>query len=160
MSYIRWFHEINAKDVDLVGGKGANLGEMVSANLPVPPGFCLTAQAYREFINRTGLEEPIHTLVGGMPRILFVGSDSFRWILTYAILFNVEMVARVNPDAGNIVGERLAEGGHQIENHEAVAGREARHLPVVRLVPIARIGQYEWKYYHQDIEAVFLCQAL
>jgi pyruvate,water dikinase len=63
MSYIRWFHEINAKDVDLVGGKGANLGEMVSAQLPVPPGFCLTAHAYREFINLTGLLKPIHAIV-------------------------------------------------------------------------------------------------
>jgi len=31
-----------------VGGKAANLGEMTGAGLPVPPGFCLTTQAYRE----------------------------------------------------------------------------------------------------------------
>ena len=33
-----------------MGGKGANLGEMTRAGLPVPPGFCLTAAAYREFL--------------------------------------------------------------------------------------------------------------
>lgn len=47
--YIRHFGEISMKDVTLVGGKGANLGEMTRAGLPVPPGFCVNAAAYREF---------------------------------------------------------------------------------------------------------------
>ncbi|MCA9952700.1 MAG: hypothetical protein KDE48_23785, partial [Anaerolineales bacterium] len=34
----------------LVGGKGANLGEMVHAGFPVPPGFCLTTVAFQQFI--------------------------------------------------------------------------------------------------------------
>jgi phosphoenolpyruvate synthase/pyruvate phosphate dikinase len=59
MSYIRWFGEIRATEVESVGGKGANLGEMVSAGLPVPPGFCLTASAYRDFIRADGLDEVI-----------------------------------------------------------------------------------------------------
>jgi pyruvate,water dikinase len=63
MGYIRWFHEIHASDLELVGGKGANLGEMTAAGLPVPPGFCLTAQTYREFIAVTGLDEMIHAIL-------------------------------------------------------------------------------------------------
>lgn len=47
--FIRVFAEISASDVSLVGGKGANLGEMTRAGLPVPPGFCVSADAYREF---------------------------------------------------------------------------------------------------------------
>ncbi|NIM94829.1 MAG: hypothetical protein GTO18_14105 [Anaerolineales bacterium] len=66
MSYIRWFNEISAGDVELVGGKGANLGEMTSAKLPVPPGFCLTAQAYQDFIEITGLTKPIQKIIAGM----------------------------------------------------------------------------------------------
>ena len=50
MTYIRSFHEVGADSVGLVGGKGANLGEMTRAGLPVPPGFCLTAAAYSEFL--------------------------------------------------------------------------------------------------------------
>lgn len=50
MTYIRWFEEVGAADVALVGGKAANLGEMAVAGLPVPPGFCLAAVAYRDFI--------------------------------------------------------------------------------------------------------------
>jgi pyruvate,water dikinase len=68
-SYIRAFSEITVQDVPLVGGKGANLGEMTRAGLPVPPGFCLTADAYREFtapaqaaiatiLNSTRLNDP------------------------------------------------------------------------------------------------------
>ena len=45
MNYIRWFQDINADEIDLVGGKGANLGEMARANFPVPPGFCVIAPA-------------------------------------------------------------------------------------------------------------------
>jgi phosphohistidine swiveling domain-containing protein len=64
MSYIRWFHEVGVDDVGVAGGKGANLGEMATAGLPVPPGFCLTAAAYREFIETTGLDETIRTILG------------------------------------------------------------------------------------------------
>jgi phosphohistidine swiveling domain-containing protein len=63
MSYIRWFHEVGVADVGLAGGKGANLGEMASAGLPVPPGFCLTAAAYREFIQATGVDESIRSIL-------------------------------------------------------------------------------------------------
>lgn len=63
MKYICWFHDIHAADVELVGGKGANLGEMTRAGLPVPPGFCLSAGAYREFVNGTGLDQDIHAIL-------------------------------------------------------------------------------------------------
>jgi pyruvate,water dikinase len=53
MSYVRWFDEVGAADVELVGGKGANLGEVAGAGLPVPPGFSLTAAAYRESAQAT-----------------------------------------------------------------------------------------------------------
>ena len=43
---IVWFNEVNKDDVPLVGGKGANLGEMTRAQIPVPPGFIVTATAY------------------------------------------------------------------------------------------------------------------
>ncbi|WP_420630307.1 phosphoenolpyruvate synthase [Candidatus Leptofilum sp.] len=44
------FADIRAADLPLVGGKGANLGEMAHAGFPVPPGFCLTTIAFRQFI--------------------------------------------------------------------------------------------------------------
>ena len=46
MEAIRRFGAIGLADVELVGGKGANLGELTTAGLPVPPGFAVTATAY------------------------------------------------------------------------------------------------------------------
>src|SRR5438445_7434808 len=40
----------------LVGGKGANLGELTGAGLPVPPGFCVTTVAYEMMASEAGLE--------------------------------------------------------------------------------------------------------
>ncbi|PJA11239.1 hypothetical protein COX67_00825, partial [Candidatus Falkowbacteria bacterium CG_4_10_14_0_2_um_filter_36_22] len=47
---IVWFEEVGKNDVGSVGGKGANLGEMVNASLPIPYGFIITAQAYFDFV--------------------------------------------------------------------------------------------------------------
>jgi pyruvate,water dikinase len=48
--YVLPYSEVGADSVALVGGKGANLGEMTRAGFPVPPGFCITTAAYREFV--------------------------------------------------------------------------------------------------------------
>ena len=53
---IVWFKEVGKGDVALVGGKGANLGELFRAGLPVPPGFIVTAQAYFNFLKETNLD--------------------------------------------------------------------------------------------------------
>ena len=53
------FAEIGHDDIDLAGGKGANLGELTRAGLPVPPGFVLTTAAYRAFVAENGLDEQI-----------------------------------------------------------------------------------------------------
>jgi len=56
-NYVRWFDELGKDDTPVAGGKGANLGEMTRAGLPVPPGFVVTAEAYRAFIQHAGLAE-------------------------------------------------------------------------------------------------------
>jgi len=54
-----WFNEVTKKDVLLVGGKGANLGEMTNAHIPVPPGFIVTSDAYFDFLRQTKLIDKI-----------------------------------------------------------------------------------------------------
>ncbi|HVS35897.1 MAG TPA: PEP/pyruvate-binding domain-containing protein [Gemmataceae bacterium] len=49
MTELRTFDQITASDADAVGGKGLSLGLMASAGLPVPPGFCVTSEAYRRW---------------------------------------------------------------------------------------------------------------
>lgn len=51
------FNEIGKEDVIKAGGKGANLGEMVSAGINVPKGFVITADAYKEFLRINSLNE-------------------------------------------------------------------------------------------------------
>jgi len=58
-----WFEEIGKEDIPLVGGKVANLGEMLQAGIPVPLGFAVTAQAYKKFITKTGIAEKIYKTV-------------------------------------------------------------------------------------------------
>jgi pyruvate,water dikinase len=60
---IVWFEEVGKNDVGLVGGKGANLGEMVNASLPIPYGFIITAQAYFDFVEKAGIQNKIMALL-------------------------------------------------------------------------------------------------
>jgi len=64
--YIMWFCEINKEDIPLVGGKGANLGELTNKGVNVPPGFCVTASAYTDFISKSGLQSDILNMLEGM----------------------------------------------------------------------------------------------
>ncbi len=57
--FIVWFEEVDKSKVDLVGGKGANLGEMTNASIPIPYGFIITSQAYFEFLKSNHLEKKI-----------------------------------------------------------------------------------------------------
>jgi pyruvate,water dikinase len=50
---------LRRNDLERAGGKGANLGELISVGLPVPPGFCVTTAAYRCAVAETGLAEAI-----------------------------------------------------------------------------------------------------
>lgn len=51
-----WFQEVSKEDIALVGGKGANLGEMTQAKLPVPPGYIVTSEAYYRFVRENKLD--------------------------------------------------------------------------------------------------------
>jgi len=60
---ILWFEELGREDIPLVGGKNANLGEMLKAGIPVPPGFAITAYAYKRFIEETGIAQQIYKII-------------------------------------------------------------------------------------------------
>ncbi len=64
--YILWFSDIGKSDIAQVGGKGANLGELVKAGIPVPNGFCVTAQAYYYFFEKSGLKSKLQKLLSGL----------------------------------------------------------------------------------------------
>ncbi len=66
MGYVAWFKDLNKDSIAVAGGKGANLGEMVHVGMPVPNGFAVTAQAYKEFVEKTGLQPKILKLLNGL----------------------------------------------------------------------------------------------
>ncbi|MDD4874012.1 MAG: phosphoenolpyruvate synthase [Dehalococcoidales bacterium] len=60
---IIWFKDISKEDVAIVGGKGANLGEMTRANIPVPPGFVVSVDAYYNFLKKSDITDDIKNLL-------------------------------------------------------------------------------------------------
>ncbi|MDH5690694.1 MAG: phosphoenolpyruvate synthase, partial [Candidatus Bathyarchaeota archaeon] len=58
-----WFENLRKTDIPSVGGKNANLGEMINAGIPVPPGFAITAYSYKRFIEETGISTKIYAII-------------------------------------------------------------------------------------------------
>src|ERR1700723_2590448 len=89
--YIIPFEELKNKDVELVGGKNASMGEMISAlanlGVSVPGGFATTSHAYRDFLAQDGLDERIRKILAALDvddvEGLRVGGAGIRgWMLT------------------------------------------------------------------------------
>ncbi|MGQ0560850.1 MAG: phosphoenolpyruvate synthase [Gemmatimonadota bacterium] len=90
MAFIRWFEDLGRDDVALVGGKGANLGEMTRAELPVPEGFAVTVDAYRRFQEASGLahqiSEQLEQLQVGDPAELRRSAESLQDLIRRAAI--------------------------------------------------------------------------
>ncbi len=63
---ILWFEAVDASDVASVGGKGASLGELMQAGLPVPPGFIVTVSACQAFFKMNRLDQLIRTQLAAL----------------------------------------------------------------------------------------------
>ena len=63
MAYIKDFNAIGKGDAAIAGGKGASLGEMTQAGIPVPPGFVVLATAFEKFLDETDLNTEIDTIL-------------------------------------------------------------------------------------------------
>ncbi|MCX6762794.1 MAG: phosphoenolpyruvate synthase, partial [Candidatus Moranbacteria bacterium] len=68
--YILWFRETGIKDIELVGGKNASLGEMFrnlrKKGILVPDGFSVTAEAFRYFLSQNKLDGEIKDILKGL----------------------------------------------------------------------------------------------
>src|SRR5476649_15965 len=88
--YIIPFEKLKNTDVDLVGGKNASIGEMISGlaklGVSVPGGFATTSHAYRDFLAQDGLDERIRKVlepldVDDVERLSVVGAQIRGWML-------------------------------------------------------------------------------
>ncbi len=69
-AFVLWFKNIRIKDIPLVGGKNASLGEMYSQltkkGVNIPNGFAITAQAYYYFLEKAGIKEQMRIILQGL----------------------------------------------------------------------------------------------
>src|SRR6202044_3843384 len=88
--YIIPFQELKNKDVELVGGKNASIGEMISGlaslGVAVPGGFATTSHAYRDFLAQDGLDERIRAALAALDvddveRLAGGGAQIRGWML-------------------------------------------------------------------------------
>jgi phosphoenolpyruvate synthase/pyruvate phosphate dikinase len=63
MELVRNFTQLNKGDAHLAGGKGASLGEMTQAGIPVPPGFVVLSESFEQFLRETDLVQEIDTIL-------------------------------------------------------------------------------------------------
>ena len=61
--YVLWFQECDISSAPIVGGKCASLGELLKAQIPVPPGFAVTTASYNRFIEENKLDQEIKRLL-------------------------------------------------------------------------------------------------
>lgn len=89
-THVIWFNKLGMGDVELVGGKNASLGEMIShlaaAGVTVPNGFATTADTYRDFLKHEGLADRINALldkldVDDVPALVEAGAKIRKWII-------------------------------------------------------------------------------
>jgi pyruvate,water dikinase len=70
VKFVKWFEEIGAKDTALVGGKNASLGEMIrnlgNKGVNIPPGFAITAEAYKYVVEQAGIGQKIRDTLEGL----------------------------------------------------------------------------------------------
>jgi len=122
MVLVKNFNEIKKEDVMLVGGKGANLGEMTRAGINVPGGFVVTSDSYRYFLKENGLDEIFRE------EIINASNDEGK-IIECAKRFRKLIVEAALPDSiKNTVSEKYNEIG--IEKRVAVrSSATAEDLP-------------------------------
>ena len=78
------FIDIKKEDVSLAGGKGANLGELISADINVPKGFVIATDSYKAFLRENGIEEIIRNKlreVSDDEEQLLKAADYFRKLI-------------------------------------------------------------------------------
>ena len=120
--FLLWFDELERKDVSIVGGKSASLGEMTSkTDVPVPYGFATTAYAYRYFLESTGLKDEMYAMLKGLDvdnseklhgvcsaiRAKFVEKQMPADLERAIKDAYVELAARIRRDCPELIGDDL-----------------------------------------------------
>ncbi|HGM5582116.1 TPA: phosphoenolpyruvate synthase [Pseudomonas putida] len=111
VEYVVSLDKLGVHDVEHVGGKNASLGEMISnlagAGVSVPGGFATTAQAYRDFLEQSGLNDRIHAALDALDvddvnALAKTGAQIRQWVM------EAEFPARLDAEIRTAFAEMAA----------------------------------------------------
>jgi pyruvate,water dikinase len=102
MKKILSISELSVNDIEVAGGKGANLGELTEAGFKVPPGFVLTTAAYDYFLKENGIEDRLHSVLSELD----VTSDKSLRKVSEAI-FDAFMGGKIPSDLEKMIIEEF-----------------------------------------------------
>ncbi|MCU1724981.1 MULTISPECIES: phosphoenolpyruvate synthase [Pseudomonas] len=112
VEYVVSLDKLGVHDVEHVGGKNASLGEMISnlagAGVSVPGGFATTSQAYRDFLEQSGLNDQIHAALDALDvddvnALAKTGAQIRQWVM------DAEFPARLDAEIRTAFAE-MAQG--------------------------------------------------
>ncbi|MER5625256.1 PEP/pyruvate-binding domain-containing protein [Streptosporangium sp. NPDC002544] len=126
------FEDIGAEMLPLVGGKAANLGVLTTAGLPVPPGLCVTTEAYRRVTERTALKDLLTALATtpaeDVAALNALAAKARETVLTAPVPDDIADVARSG--ANGPVAVRSSATAEDLP-HASFAGQQDTYLNVI-----------------------------
>ena len=149
---IAWFKDISKSDLPLVGGKGANLGEMFSAHIPVPDGFCVTAPAYYQFLEATQLQTKIRAILKDLDvnqnTALFTASRRIKQLIVQAPMPEAIQAAIIDhyhkfPHPNEAVAVRSSATAEDLPD-ASFAGQQATYLNIQGDEAVVKAVQKCW----------------
>ncbi|MFT6268977.1 MAG: pyruvate,water dikinase [Alphaproteobacteria bacterium] len=129
--YVLWYQELGMDDVNRVGGKNASLGEMISnlsnAGVQVPGGFASTSYAFNQFLEKSGVESQIYTLldeldVDDVKALAKAGSQIRQWIIETPFQTELE-------DAIKVAFTKLVDGAGDDASFAVRSSATAEDMP-------------------------------
>jgi pyruvate,water dikinase len=153
-------HYVSKKDVETAGGKAASLGEMLNGGIPVPPGFVVSSQAYREFLKESALDSLINGLMENLdmdnPSEIERTALQVQKAITTAIM-PLRMVLMINGQYQSMglgtVAVRSSATAEDLEN-ASFAGQQQSFLNVEGCEAVVEAVQACWASLYQS-RAIF-----
>ncbi len=149
-SDIVWFDQISKNDVAVVGGKGANLGEMTQAGIPVPGGFVVATSAYRRFIEQAGLDTKLGDLLGDLDvsdtaKLTAISDEVRRSMLTASMPDDISSAIAESYSSlgGGLVAVRSSATAEDLKE-ASFAGQQATYLNVEGETDVVEAVQLCW----------------
>ncbi|GAA2860598.1 phosphoenolpyruvate synthase [Streptosporangium fragile] len=140
------FDEIGSETLPLVGGKAANLGVLTAAGFPVPPGVCVTTEAYRRVTERAGGLDAVLDALAGTPagdiRTLNELAGAARKIVLTAPVPD-DVAEAVRHGAHGPVAVRSSATAEDLP-HASFAGQQDTYLNVVGADAVLEAVRHCW----------------